>query len=232
MADRITVVDPRDFASTVARRIARALADRIGSSGACSLVLTGGSTAGPVYERLADRASVSLPWNAVTFYFGDERAVPPEDARSNFRLARETLLTPLGIEPAQVHRMEAERPDLDQAARDYERVLPAVPDLLLLGVGPDGHIASLLPGSAPLRESTHRVVPAFGGDPRLPRLTITPSVTRAARATIVFVAGARKANAVATALQGPLDPDECPAQLVREAEWIVDRDAGSRLTAG
>ncbi len=168
----------------------------------------------------------------VTFYFGDERAVPPEDARSNFRLARETLLAPLGIEPAQVHRMEAERPDLDRAARDYEGMLPAVPDLLLLGVGPDGHIASLFPGSASVGESIRRVVPAFGGEPRLPRLTITPPVIRAARATIVFVAGARKANAVAAALQSPPDPDECPAQLVREAEWIVDRDAASRLTVG
>ncbi len=127
--------------------------------------------------------------------------------------------------------MEAERPDLEEAARDYERDLPANLDILLLGVGPDGHIASLFPGAATLRETTRRVTPAFGGEPRLPRLTMTPPAILAARSTIVFAAGVVKADAVAKALESSLEPAECPARLVGDADWIVDRAAASRLSA-
>ncbi len=99
MSRHLTVVDDEGFASTAARHIARAIIDRLRIAPDCSLALTGGATARAVYEHLADQTNVSIAWNAVTFYFGDERAVPPDDPRSNYRLARETLLSPFRITP-------------------------------------------------------------------------------------------------------------------------------------
>ncbi len=226
---RIVIVEPEVFAETAAGRIAAALHACIARGGAAGFALTGGSTAAPVYERLAARQDVSFGWNAVTFYFGDERAVAPDHPDSNYRLAHETLFSRLPIAPGRIHRMEAERDDLEQAARDYERVLPASLDLLLLGMGSDGHIASLFPGNPALRERWHRVAPVFGGEPRMARLTITPPVIRQAARIILIGAGRSKREAVARALQGPLDPEACPAQLARRAEWVLDRAAGAGL---
>jgi len=230
MQDRLTVVDPKEFASTAARHIAQALAGRLAESASCTLALTGGTTARPVYECLASGSDIPIQWSDVTFFFGDERAVPPDDVRSNFRMARDTLLSRIPIEPDQVHRMEAEQPDLDHAARNYEHVLPTALDLLLLGVGWDGHVCSLFPGAASLAESTRRVTTAFGGDPRLARLTLTPPAIRAARQRIIFAAGTRKARAIAEAIEGPYQPERCPAQLARDGHWIVDREAAAALT--
>lgn len=230
MADRI-VVEPARFGLEAAEQIGRTLLRLSGAGGELALALCGGSTVPPVYEHLAALKSVSLDWSALSFYFGDERAVPPDHRDSNYRLARETLLSRIPAAPERIHRMEAERADREGAARDYEAVLPASLDLLLLGMGADGHIASLFPGSAALEATDRRVVSVFGGAPRVARLTITPTVLTQAKEIIVMVSGAAKQETVARALEGPLDPFACPAQLVRGATWILDRPAASGLRA-
>jgi 6-phosphogluconolactonase len=127
-------------------------------------------------------------------------------------------------------RMEGERPDHDQAARDYQPHLLRGVDLLLLGVGDDGHVASLFPGSPLLDEKTRTVV-AVSNSPKPPphRITITPRVIAEARAILVLVTGKNKADAVARALEGPLDPKKTPAQLARSGAWVLDRAAASLL---
>jgi 6-phosphogluconolactonase len=223
------VVASSRFAEAAAELIATRLRQTPRPGGLCALALTGGRTVRPVYEHLAGSPGGSIPWHTVAVYFGDERAVPPDHPDSNFRLAHEALLSRIPVAPARIHRMEAEREDLETAARDYERILPATLDLLLLSVGSDGHIASLFPGAPAIGERIRRVVPAAGGEPKVARLTITPRVIRESVEVLVLAAGAAKRDAVTRALEGPPDPLQCPAQLVRHATWILDREAAAGL---
>ena len=199
---------------------------RAAGAGGCTLALSGGSTPRRAYELLA--AESGLAWDRVDVYFGDERAVRSDDPQSNYRMVREALLDRLAGAP-RVHRMEAEAADLDAAARRYEEQLPERMDVLVLGMGADGHTASLFPGSPALHEARRRVVPveAPASPPR--RLTITPPVIAAARQVIVVVSGADKAASVARALEGEVDVDAVPAALAREGLWLLDRAAAGRL---
>jgi 6-phosphogluconolactonase len=228
---RVIVVEPAGFAEAAAGQIGAAIRIAHQARGACSLGLTGGSTIRPVYEHLAALPDVSIAWGDVMFYFGDERAVPPDHPESNYRLAKESLLDRIPVKPSQVHRMEAEPADLDAAAGEYEQSLPVSLDLLLLVPGLDGHIASLFPGDAALQEHSRRVLPVFGGVPPRARLTITPPVIRDAAAIVVMAAGESKRNAVTRALEGTGNPAECPARLVRHATWVLDRGAAAGLRA-
>jgi 6-phosphogluconolactonase len=146
-------------------------------------------------------------------------------------MARETLLDVVPAAPGRVHRMECERTDRDAAVRAYEALLPERLDLLVLGLGPDGHIASLFPRSPTLTESRRRILAVTAPKPPPERLTITPLVIRAARLTIGLVAGAGKSEALARALDGPDDPDQTPGRLARDGLWIVDTAAAARLAA-
>jgi 6-phosphogluconolactonase len=128
--------------------------------------------------------------------------------------------------------MEGERPDRDAAARAYEALLPARLDLLVLGLGPDGHVASLFPQSPSLAESRRRVIAVTAPKPPPDRLTITPPVIRAARVTIGLVVGAEKANALARVLDGSEGVDLTPGRLARDGLWLVDTAAAARLAAG
>jgi 6-phosphogluconolactonase len=127
--------------------------------------------------------------------------------------------------------MEAERPDREAAAREYERALPPRLDVLVLGMGPDGHTASLFPGSAALDERRRLVVPVVGARPPAERLTITPPVIEAARRVAVIATGGDKAAMVARAIDGPLAPNAVPIQLARRGVWFLDRAAAARLEA-
>jgi len=231
MAPELVILDPAAFGSLAARRVADEILRVLGSRDLCSLALSGGDTPRPVYRALAKELPGGEAWSRVGIYFADERCVPPDDPASNYRLVRETLLDLLPSPPARVHRMEGEHPDRDAAARAYEAHLPDRLDLLVLGLGPDGHIASLFPGSSALAESRRRVLAVTAPKPPPERLTITPPVVRAAGLTIALVSGGSKAAALARVIDGSDDPDPIPGRLAREGLWIVDTAAASRLTA-
>jgi 6-phosphogluconolactonase len=228
--ERIVIEDGPRLAEAAAEWIAAAIEDDIRARGRCALALSGGTTPRPVYRRLAGAPfAARIAWQSVEIFFGDERAVPPTDPESNYAMAGAALLDHVAVPAAQVHRMEAERADRDAAARAYERVLPERLNLLLLGMGADGHTASLFPGAPALVERRRRVVPATGPTAPRQRLTITPPVIAAARRVVVLVAGADKAATIARVLQGPVQPCELPVQLALGGVWFVDREAAARL---
>ena len=205
-----------------------------------TIALAGGSTPRPVYERLAAmHRTVEAPWGNVALFFGDERCVSPDDPESNYRAAREALIDPVGEERFHaVHRMRGEEQDVEAEAARYEALLPEAFDLVLLGVGDDGHTASLFPRDSALLETERRVLPVIGPKPPPQRITLAPSVIVGARRVLVLAAGYGKAAAVARALEGPEEPHATPVQLARSTDpeklrlWIVDRAAARDLHAG
>ena len=221
------VVAPEALPEIAARHIAKLIEQAVADRGRASVMLAGGSTPRAVYRHLAQ--TQGLPWDKVEIYFGDERAVPPGDPQSNYRMARESLLDAVCIPSSQIHRMPAERHDREAAAEEYARRLPERLDLIILGLGEDGHTASLFPGSSALSERVRKVLAVVGPQAPLHRLTVTPPVIAAAREKIILVSGAGKAGAVAQALEGPDQPVQCPAQLARDGIWIMDRAAASGL---
>ena len=229
MTTELVVVERAAFASWAARRLTVEIGRILASQERCSLALSGGSTPRPVYERLAADLPDRDPWSRIDVFFGDERCVPPADPASNYRMAKEALLDRVPIDASQVHRMEGERSDQDEAARAYEAILPGRLDLLVLGLGDDGHTASLFPGAVSLAETRRRVIPARAPQPPLDRLTITPPVILEAGLALVLVAGADKAEALARVLNSPYAPDHTPGQLARAGVWIADTAAAARL---
>ncbi|HMI88522.1 MAG TPA: 6-phosphogluconolactonase [Polyangiaceae bacterium] len=219
----------------------------IETTGRFSLVLSGGTTPRPLYELLAAPPfSSSLDWNKVEFFWGDERVVAPDDKTSNFRMAREAMLDKLKIPAAHIHRIRAEGSDLEAAARSYEeeieRVLGQVAgvgrrpphfNLFLLGMGPDGHTASIFPGTEALEETERWVIPVDVPSLGVKRITMTPPLINSAHFIIFMVTGGSKADVVADVLQGPRDTRRCPAQLIHpltgEVIWFADRDASAKL---
>lgn len=226
MKSETLVLDPAEFAARAADRIAREILDVASAPGTLSLAVSGGNTPAPINRRLARRAD--LPWNRIDLYFADERGVPPDHPQSNYRMTRESLLDHLAVPPHAVHRMEAEREDGESAAADYARLLPDRFDLLILGLGDDGHIVSLFPGQTD-PDDPRRVFPVTAPKPPSRRMTIGPSVVRAAVRRIVLVQGESKSSAVAMACEGPWHPSAWPGQLAREALWILDRAAANGL---
>jgi 6-phosphogluconolactonase len=210
------------------------------ATGTCSLALSGGSTPRGLYGLLSSRFRDEIPWAHVHIFWGDERYVPPDDARSNYRMARETMLDHVPCPADNVHPMRTDFSAPDAAARDYERTLrsrfpSAWPrfDLTLLGFGPEGHTASLFPQSPALDERTRWVLPV--PDPPNPpmRLTLTlPVFSRSAHA-FFLVSGSSKATALRQVLGGTADAHVYPAAGVRLAEgtpiWWVDREAAGSL---
>jgi 6-phosphogluconolactonase len=228
--ERLVIEAGATLADAAAQWIAAAIEADLRERGTCAVALSGGTTPRPVYERLARPPLASaIAWRRVTIFFGDERAVPPADPGSNYGMVKAALLEHVSVPAAQCHRMEAERSDRDAAARDYERLLPERLDLLLLGMGSDGHTASLFPGSPALDEGGRRVVPATAPLPPRERLTITPPVIAAARRVAVLVAGTDKAATIARVLAGPGRPRELPVQLALGGVWFLDEDAAAQL---
>jgi 6-phosphogluconolactonase len=219
---RIKVVDDL-AAAALAAFLANARAAL--AEGSCHIALSGGSTPKILYQTLKAQ---DLPWEKVELFFGDERVVPLDDERSNFRMVKEALLARVEVK---VHPLVE--------ARAYETLLgeklgpTGAFDLLLLGMGDDGHTASLFPGSPALTESAHWVVEAPGVAPAPLRLTVTPPVIRAAKRILVLVGGASKAAVLKEVLEGP--KGRYPSQLVLDAPgevtWLVDRAAASQLLA-
>ncbi len=209
------------LAQKAAEWLAQALGQALVGGGRCSLALSGGKTTGPLYHALS---AMALPWERVDFYFADERCVPPDNPDSNYLLVEETLLRPLKIDFAHVHRMEGEREDREAAARDYEAQLPPVLDVVVLGMGEDGHTASLFPGTLSLQETKRRVLAVVGPKPPPARLTLTLPVLQQARKVLFVVAGEGKRDAVRRVLAG----EDLPAARVTNAVWMMDRAAAGQ----
>jgi 6-phosphogluconolactonase len=207
------------------------------------VVLSGGTTPKALYDALASREFRSrVQWDGIAFFFGDERAVPPGHPDSNYRTANDHLFRPLSISDGQVHRMKADTADLEAAATAYEQDLRAafgglLPqfDLSLLGMGPDGHTASLFPRTKALGEQQRWVVPVTDAPKPLPRrLTLTVPVLNSARQILFMVTGKDKAEALREVLEGTASPQQYPAKLVNPGPprltWLVDDAAASGLT--
>lgn len=219
------------LAARFADEVERALAER----DVATVALTGGSFAPAFYPRLA---RLPLDWSRLRFFWGDERAVPPDHEDSNYRLARELWLDPAGVPAASVRRMPGEAADLDAAAADYASVLTAEAgepprlDVVMLGVGDDGHVASLFPGHPLLRER-ERIVAAVFDAPKPPpgRLTLTLPVLTRARLVIVGALGARKAAAIAEALRDPASslPLAFVLRGARRSLVLLDPEAAAEL---
>jgi 6-phosphogluconolactonase len=215
-------------AEAAARRTAELLVAEARAGG--EIVLTGGSTPGRAYELAAE---LEPDWSSAGVWWGDERCVPPEDERSNFGVARRTLFENLEAEPGRIHRIHGENPPAAAAAAYEREVRGTTFDLLLLGLGPDGHVASLFPHSPGLDETDRLVISAEPKlEPYVERITLTPPVIRAARRIVFLVTVEDKAHAVSQALAGPPDP-AVPGSLIRaevgETLAILDEQAASRL---
>jgi 6-phosphogluconolactonase len=211
------------------------------SSGRFSVALSGGSTPKSLYTLLASGSIANIPWEKIFFFFGDERCVPPDHPDSNYRMARETGLFSR-VPDDDVFRVHGEEKDADIAARDYEQALqrffglqpgefPRF-DLVLLGLGPDGHTASLFPGTAALNDNSRLVVANWVDKFQTYRITLTLPVLNGAACVLFLASGADKSNIVREVLEN--ENANLPSQKVRPAEgrllWLLDRAAGGGLS--
>jgi 6-phosphogluconolactonase len=228
---------PEILADAVARHIVARAAEAVAATGRFTLALAGGSTPRAAYAQLAtDAFAHRVEWGRVHVLWGDERCVPPDDPRSNYRMAKEALLDRVPIPAQRIHRIRGED-DPEKAAAEYEGELRALLgreglDLALLGMGEDGHTASLFPGQAAVHETARWVLAVPTPDATMWRITLTPALLNQARNVTFVVAGAGKAERLQQVLQGPFTPDLLPAQAIRPVEgqltWMVDETAAGR----
>lgn len=227
---------PEGLAEAAARAFVERSAEAVSERGRFAVALAGGSTPKATYEVLARDHAEAVDWPNVHAFFGDERTVPPDHEESNYRMAREALLDHVPI--GSVHRMRGELPP-EEAAASYERELkeffgeaPPALDLVMLGIGEDGHTASLFPETSALEVADRLVVANPVPKLETTRLTLTAPVLNAAREVLFLVAGGGKAGALAEILEGDADPRVYPAKLVRPPggpTWMVDRAAARDL---
>lgn len=204
--------------------------DALARRGRFSLVLSGGGTPRRTYELLAEKLAADRDfWAGTHLYWGDERGVPPDDAESNYRTARLVLLDKVAPPAANVHRLAGESNDPERTAAEYAAAFPARADLILLGLGADGHTASLFPGSPLLFEAQSLFAPATAPVAPKKRLTLTPPVLAVARTVLVLVTGTGKAAALRRVFAAEGSVEETPARLVRDAAWLMDRRAAQAL---
>jgi 6-phosphogluconolactonase len=236
---------PQDLFQAAADEVIRAATSAIAERGRFTIALSGGSTPKSMYTLIAANASTSLPWDRMFFFWGDERHVPPDDAESNYRMAKEALLSKVPVPAANIFRVPTENPDAAAAAEAYEQTLrkffEVAPgefprfDLILLGLGPDGHTASLFPETAALQEKTRLVVANWVEKLKTSRITFTLPVLNAARCVAFLVSGMDKAAVLHEVLEGNAAAEKYPSKLVRPTEgkliWFVDRAAASELSA-
>jgi 6-phosphogluconolactonase len=234
--------DSEELAERSAEHIAAAAERSVNERGRFTLCLSGGDTPMATYALLGGRLSGSMPWDHVHVFWGDERCIPLDRPDNHFTMANQLMLSRVPIPASSVHRMHGEAADAERAAADYEAVLrdffdpssgePPAFDLVLLGMGEDGHVASLFPGSPGLAERTRWVADHYvvKRGQRVQRLTLTMPVIAAAHDILVLVAGELKSEALAEVLE---DETDLPArQLVSEARqvhWLVDRAAAGKL---
>ena len=237
--------DPAALARAAAEEITRRAVAAVRANGRFTVALSGGSTPKVLYALLADEPAFRerFPWADTHFFFGDERHVAPDDKDSNYRMAREAMFDKLAgtLPPENIHRVRAEEPDAYAAAANYSlEVLrffgdtAARFDLTLLGMGPEGHTASLFPGTTGLRE-TVPVAAAYVEKLAAYRITFSPPLLKNSAAILFLVAGKDKADVLATVLEGASEPDKYPVQGITaddgETFWLLDQAAAARLSS-
>ena len=224
---------PEALAKAAAELFVAKTIEAVAKQGFFTVALSGGSTPKLLYQLLADRAEV--PWSSIHFFWTDERHVPPDDPENNYSMAYDALLSRVPV--SKVHRVLSENPSAADAAQDYEKtVLEFVPetpprfDLILLGVGTDGHTASIFPGAEVLNERKRLVAASYVEKLKRYRITMTLPLINNAASVMFLVSGTEKAEIVKEVLHGP---KKYPAQEVRpikgELVWLLDREAASKL---
>ncbi len=214
--------------------------------GLFTVALSGGSTPRTLYSLLADDKSpyrAQLPGDKIHFFWTDERHVSPDDVDSNYRMTNDAMLSKLVVPPENVHRVKTEIGQAGEAARDYEETLrkffrlnegefPHF-DLILLGLGSDGHTASIFPHSEAIKETDRLVVAPYVEQLKSHRITLTPPVLNNAQKIIFLVSGVAKAEALRSVLEGDYEPESLPAQLIKptngEVTWLIDEEAAALL---
>ena len=209
------------------------------------VAMAGGSTPKALHAVLVSGPFRSeLPFDKMQFFFGDERHVPPEHADSNYRMVNETFFSKTPVRPEQIFRIKCELEDTEKAALDYEQVLKnefalkphVLPrfDLMMLGMGNEGHTLSLFPGTTALRDNGRLVVRTWVGKLYTDRITCTAPVANNSAAVLFMIAGADKAPALKAVLEGPFEPEQLPSQLIQPANgkliFLVDSAAGGMLS--
>jgi 6-phosphogluconolactonase len=235
-----------EIARRAAADVVRIANEAVARRGVFTIALAGGSTPKVLYSLLAEHPSLRncLPWDKMKVFFGDERHVGPGHADSNFQMASDAMLSKAPLRPEQIYRIKGEYPDTAQAAAEYEQVirrefnLPAGAfprlDLILLGMGNEGHTLSLFPGTKALHETKRIVTRNWVGKLYTERITLTaPAANNAANVTFM-ITGADKACALKAVLEGPHEPDQLPSQMIQPANGtlscLVDEAAGSMLS--
>ena len=233
---------PAELFEYAAKDFAQQAIGAVKATGRFTVALSGGSTPKSLYSLLAQK-NAGIPWDKVYFFFGDERHVPPDDAESNYRMARESLLSKVTVDPAKIFRVPSENPDAAAAAAIYEQSLKNIfnlkpgefPrfDLILLGLGPDAHTASLFPGTKALKEQSRLVVANWVEKFKTDRITFSAPVLNSARVVTFLATGKDKAPAVASVFDPKSDPQQFPAKLVQPLDgklvWLLDREAAGSL---
>jgi len=243
MARSISVApDIETLSHEAARYVVRIATEAIATNRRFTIALSGGSTPKKLYGLLAEEPYRSqINWAMVDIFWSDERCVPPESPDSNYLMAQQVLLSKIPIPANQIHRMPADQADADAASYAYTLEMQqtfgtdGVPsfDLLQLGMGPEGHTASLFPHQPSLHEQQRLVMPVTVPKPPPPRLTFTPRLLNAATHVLFLATGAEKQDAVKAVLEGDFQPDEYPAQIVQptkgEVMWMLDTAAAEKL---
>ncbi len=233
--------DAGELAREAARRFAELAEAFTSDAGRVAVALSGGSTPKAMYQILAEKPFADmLPWRSIYFFWGDERCVPPDHPESNYRMADETLLSKVPVPRENIFRIPAEDEDHERAAASYSETLqkffadewPHL-DLVFLGMGADGHTASLFPGTTALRAGDRIAVANYVEKLQSWRITLTADSINRARNIIFLVAGQDKAPALKEVIGGPRNPEQYPSQLIEPSHgallWIVDEAAASLL---
>jgi 6-phosphogluconolactonase len=242
------LADPAAITRRAADEFVKCASEAVAKNGVFNVAFAGGSTPKSLYALLADDPAYrsKIAWDKVRVFFGDERHAPPDSPESNFRMASEALFSKGLLKPEQIARIKGEYPDTEKAALEYEQVLRAYfhlkdgeyPrfDLVLLGMGDEGHTLSLFPGTKALHPGRRIVVRNWVGKFYTERITLTAEAVNHANRVMFLITRADKAPALKAVLEGPYEPEQLPAQFIQPASgnalWLIDRDAAKMLTVG
>lgn len=232
-----------DLFEAAAEEFIRSANAAVREKGHFDVALSGGSTPKALYCLLANKPAGTIPWKEIRFFWGDERHVPPDDPESNYRMANEAMLSLVPLDSKNVFRVPAENPDASAAAADYEQTLrhtlltgqDGLPrfDLILLGLGPDAHTASLFPGTKALHENSRLVVSNWVEKFNTDRITLTLPVIDNAAKVMFLVTGKDKASALSAVFDNHSNPEQFPAKLVQPRNgsllWLLGQDAAAQV---